>query len=370
MMMNSLALPLLVMLALVLVELYITHVRRARAIPWRDVVLNLNSGHVLMWLLRGVEIAVFAWVLAHFSLHWVDHWPPLAQWAFAVAAWDLGFYWMHRIHHEVPALWAVHLVHHEGEHYNLSLGIRNAWISSLTTLPFTSIPLALAGVPLEVFIVVSTLHYTVQFYNHNGIIGRSGWLERVLITPAHHRVHHGQNREYCDHNYGGTFLLWDKLFGTFQPELPEVPVRYGVTQPTASTNPFWANVAPVLRYVGWRVPNLSYRERDGEQTMGSVLIGVGGLLLFCVVIYYIHRDGSWAPWGQTVFFTLIFCATLALGGMSDGRPWGLPCWIVIGFAMLGAMFWSFDLRDPLGLIALGALPLHGMVCLSVPLSQI
>ena len=193
--MNAMALPLLVTVACVVAELLFLRARRGHAVPWRDVVSNLGSGHILMWLLRGIEIAVYAWVLAHLSLGWAQSWPSLSGYSSWSCPWDLGFYWMHRMHHALPALWSVHVIHHEGEHFNLSLGIRNAWLSSLTTLPFTTIPLALIGIPLPVFVVVSTVHYTVQFYNHNGIVGRSGWLERFFVTPAHHRVHHGHNPE-------------------------------------------------------------------------------------------------------------------------------------------------------------------------------
>jgi hypothetical protein len=279
-------------------------------------------------------------------------------WVSALLAWDLGFYWMHRIHHTLPALWSVHVVHHEGEHFNLSLGVRNAWLSSLTTLPFTSIPLALIGVPVPVFVAVSTIHYAVQFYNHNSIVGHSGWLERFFVTPAHHRVHHGQNHEYRDRNFGGTFLVWDKLFGSFQPELPGVPVHYGVTRPTASTNPFWANIAPLLHYVGVRGPRLA--NDTNRKTLPDFTIGAGGLILFALAAYYIHRDGTWPAWGQSVFFILIFVSTLALGGMSDGRAWGLPCWLGLGCTGVVVLPLLFGLTDPIGLVSLALLPLHGL----------
>jgi sterol desaturase/sphingolipid hydroxylase (fatty acid hydroxylase superfamily) len=357
--MNAMALPLLGMLGCILLELFLKRTRDGLPIPWRDLALNLGSGHILMWLLRGVEIAVYAWVVEHASLGLTNGWPVAALWIFALFAWDLGFYWMHRLHHTLASLWSVHVVHHEGEHFNLSLGVRNAWLSSLTTLPFTSLPLALAGVPLPVFVAVSTFHYTVQFYNHNSIVKRSGWLERIFITPAHHRIHHGKNREYLNRNFGGTFLVWDKLFGSFQAELPGVPVQYGVDQPTGSTNPFWANVAPLLRYAGLKVPKLTEKVRD--RLLPDFMVGLGGLLLFFAVAYYIHRDGTWPPGGQAALFWLIFALTLALGGMSDGRRWGLPCWILLGTTACVIMPQSFGLDDPAGLLALALLPLHGVL---------
>lgn len=354
--MNAMALPLLGMLACVLLELYFARATRGTAIPWRDVVLNLNSGHIVMWFFRGIEVAAFAWILAHLNLHWLDSWHPVAVWIFALFAWDLGFYWMHRLHHAFPALWCVHVVHHEGEHFNLSLGIRNSWYSSLTTLPFTAAPLALAGVPLEVFVAVSTFHYSVQFYNHNGIVGRSGPLERFLITPAHHRVHHGQNLEYRDRNFGGTFLIWDRLFGTLQRKLPGVPIRYGTASSTPSTNPFWANTVPLLRYVGLRGPRFAEAR---HVPVPDAAIATGGLLLFGIAAYYIYRDGTWPGFGKPAFFTMILAATIALGGMSDGRPWGVACWVTIAVVSLVALPVYFGLRDTTGLILLGGFLIHG-----------
>jgi sterol desaturase/sphingolipid hydroxylase (fatty acid hydroxylase superfamily) len=365
--MNSMALPLLGMAACVLLELYFTRAKRGTAIPWRDVVLNLNSGHLLMWLFRGMEIAAFAWILAQANLHWLDHWHPATVWIFALFAWDLGFYWMHRLHHTFGALWSVHVVHHEGEHFNLSLAIRNSWYSSLTTLPFTAAPLALAGVPLEVFVAVSTLHYAVQFYNHNGIVDRSGLLERLLVTPAHHRVHHGQNHEYRDRNFGGTFLIWDKLFRTFQHELPGVPIRYGISSPTLSTNPFWVNTVPMLRYARLRVPRFTAARRVH---VPEGVIGAGGLLLFVIAAYYIHREGTWSGLGQPAFFTLIVAATVALGGMSDGRTWwGIASWIVIAVVSLIALPLYFGIRDTTGLVLLGAFLVHGVAAVAVAMRR-
>lgn len=171
-------------------------------------------------------------------------------------------------------------------------------------------------------------------------------------------MHHGQNREYRDGNFGGTFLVWDKLFGSFQPELVGVPVHYGIAHPTASTNPFWANIAPLLRYVGARRPRLG--NETNRETLPDVTIGAGGLVLFALTAYYIHRDGTWPAWGQSVFFMLVSVSTLALGGMSDSRAWGLPCWLGLGCTGVVVLPLLFGLTDPIGLVTLALLPLHGL----------
>src|SRR5699024_3092268 len=113
----------------------------------------------------------------------------------------------------LPLLWAVHVVHHQGEHFNLSLGIRNSWYSSLSDLPFI-IGLAVIGVPLPVFIIVSSMHYGIQFYNHNGLMGEFDWLKRFIVTPSYHRIHHAMAPVYRNRNFAGTFVFWDRLFGT------------------------------------------------------------------------------------------------------------------------------------------------------------
>jgi sterol desaturase/sphingolipid hydroxylase (fatty acid hydroxylase superfamily) len=352
------ALPLIGMLVCVLAERYIVEKRGGRPAPWRDLVLNLNSGHILMWFLRGMEVAIFAWVSAHARVADATRWHPVVLWLVALLGWDLGFYWMHRLHHRFALLWSVHVVHHEGEHFNLSLGIRNAWASSLTTLPFTTLPLALLGVPVEVFVAVSTLHYTVQFYNHNALVGHSGWLERWFVTPRSHRVHHGQNREYRDRNFGGTFVLWDKLFGSFQPLLEDVPIRYGVAHPTPSTNPLWANLVPMLRYAKLPVPRL---RASVDKRMSEFAVGSGGIVLFGIVAYYVHRDGTWPAHAQTTLFALIFAGTVALGAASDARRWGTACWCALALTSLTVMPLVFELRDPLGIALFAAWVLHAFM---------
>lgn len=352
--MNAFALPLTLMLGCVLLELAALRWWRHQTIPWRDVILNLNSGHVLMWVCRGLEVAGFTWLYVHASFHWVDQWHPVAQWIFAFLAWDLGFYWMHRLHHRFGFLWAIHAVHHEGEHFNLSLGVRNAWLSSLTSLPFF-IPLAIVGVAPEIFVVVSGLHYSVQFYNHSGWVGSSGFLDRIMVTPANHRVHHGCNPEYIDRNFGGTLLLWDKLFGTYQRRLPNVPIRYGVHHPTQSDNPGWANIVPALQWLGLKTPSL---QRDLRMT-SATWIATGGFLLFGIVINYVRTDGQWPGHWQLVWFALIFVLTLALGGLSDGRAWGRWLWPLLALTQSALMLAAHG--DWISVCVTLALALHGVL---------
>ncbi|WP_059412912.1 sterol desaturase family protein [Cupriavidus basilensis] len=358
--MNMFALPLALMLVLVLADVAGLRWLRGQRTPWRDVIFNLNSGHIVMWLFRGLEVMLFAWLSAHLNLHWVTRTGALGVWIFAFFAWDFCFYWLHRLHHSIPLMWAVHAVHHEGEHYNLSLGVRNSWYSSLTSIPFFA-GLAVVGVPVEVFVLVSAFHYSVQFYNHCGTIHRSGWLDRVFVTPANHRVHHGLNPEYIDKNFGGTLLLWDKLFGTYQAELPRVKIRYGVHDAVGSANPFWANNIPVLRCFGLDVP------RRGAATPSSPMadgwIASGGLILFGFAIYYVRWQGLLPSPQEPLLFVWIVMQTIALGALSDGWRSARRTWSAMALAMPACFAGLFGWRDPLGCVLLALLALHGLACL-------
>ncbi len=331
--MKMFAVPLGVMLLMVLVEAWLLR-RQGRPACWHDTVLNLNSGHVLMLALRGAEVAGYAWLLQHASSGWVARWPTALQWAFAFVAWDFCFYWLHRLHHKLPLLWAVHVVHHEGEHFNLSLGIRNSWFSSLSSLPFFAV-LAVLGLPLHIFVLVGGLHYGVQFYNHNALLRRSGWLDRWFVTPGHHRVHHGRNAVYVDRNFGGTLLVWDKLFGTFQSELPGEPVRLGVHAPTGSRNPLRANLVPFARWLGLR----GWAAPTARQPVSGAWVAVGGVLLYALVLRHLHAEGVHGALAHALSFGLIFVGTLALGAASDGQPAGRWTWAALGVLAMPLFTW-------------------------------
>ncbi len=344
------------MLSVILLEMAHLRYVRGGVIPWKEVIFNLNSGHLLMWLLRGVEVLLFTLTYRHFSLHAVEGWPGWALWTFAFVAWDFSFYWMHRLHHKLPLLWQVHVVHHQGEHFNLSLGVRNSWYSSLTSFPFVA-GLAVAGVPPEVFVVVSSLHYTVQFYNHNGIVKRSGWLEHLFITPSHHRVHHGTHPLYVDRNFGGTLLLWDQLFGSFQPERADIPVRYGVVgERCGSDNPLWANNQVLHR--AWR-RRFNVEAGMPEAAVPQAFVGLGGVLLFVLVIHFVNHQSAWSASEFAALFAWIFLGTLALGGVSDGRRWGLPAWAFITTVGAAAWLWGGSRHDVFAVLSMGLLMLHG-----------
>jgi alkylglycerol monooxygenase len=162
------------------------------------------------------------------------------QWVAAFVAYDFCYYWKHRFGHEWRIMWASHIAHHQSEEFNLSTALRQTGTDYVGFVFY--IPLYLAGVPAAVVITVGSLNLIYQFWVHTEHIRRLGPLEWILVTPSNHRVHHARNPEYIDKNYGGVFILWDRLFGTFQDERKDVPCVYGITTGLKSWNPLWANL--------------------------------------------------------------------------------------------------------------------------------
>jgi len=154
---------------------------------------------------------------------------------------DFCYYWAHRMSHQVNLFWNGHAVHHQSEDYNLSVALRQGAFQTFFTAPFF-IPLAIIGFPPEFFLFVSAFVTLYQFWIHTENIEKMGWFETVFNTPSHHRVHHGIDPKYIDKNHAGVFIIWDKMFGTFQEE--EEKPTYGVTIPLNSLNPVKAQIEP------------------------------------------------------------------------------------------------------------------------------
>ena len=152
---------------------------------------------------------------------------------------DFAYYWAHRMSHEINLFWGGHVVHHQSEEYNLSVALRQSSFQIVWTFAF-SLPIALLGFKTEHFIYVSALNTLYQFWIHTETINKMGWFEYIFNTPSHHRVHHGRNPKYIDKNHGGTLIIWDRLFGTFQKE--EEAVVYGITKPLKTWNPLRAQL--------------------------------------------------------------------------------------------------------------------------------
>ena len=183
----------------------------------------------------GVGGYVYHLITVYFSLPLMDasHW---FTWVLAMVLYDFCYYWLHRLGHERTILWAAHVAHHQSEDYNLTTALRQTSTGFLLGWIFY-IPMYLVGIPAEVVVTVGSINLIYQFWVHTEHLPKLGWYEWIFVTPSNHRVHHAQNDIYLDRNYGGLFILWDRLFGTFQEELDEETVVYGIRGPLKSWNP-------------------------------------------------------------------------------------------------------------------------------------
>ena len=188
----------------------------------------------------GIQGAAFAYVAQYYNLKLFSP-SSVWVWVFAFFLYDFCYYWMHRLHHEVKVLWATHVVHHHGEEFNLSTALRQTSTGFLWKWIFY-LPIFIVGIPPEVFVTVAGVNLVYQFWVHTEHIPKLGWYEYIFVSPSNHRIHHAQNKHYVDANYGGVFIFWDRLFGTYKEELEELKPIYGTAKPLKSWNPFKANL--------------------------------------------------------------------------------------------------------------------------------
>jgi sterol desaturase/sphingolipid hydroxylase (fatty acid hydroxylase superfamily) len=154
---------------------------------------------------------------------------------------DLAYYVFHRSAHRIRWFWASHVIHHSSQHYNLSTALRQTWTGFFSASFLFRLPLFLIGFPPAMVFFCAGLNLIYQFWIHTEVIGRMPrWFEAVMNTPSHHRVHHAVNPRYLDRNYAGVFIVWDRMFGTFEPERDDERPRYGIVRQLGSFNLLWA----------------------------------------------------------------------------------------------------------------------------------
>lgn len=227
-----------------------------------DMVSSLSSGitNVTKDVVGlGISILSYSWLVNRVALVHIQS----AFWTYLVAfiAIDFAGYWVHRWSHHINLFWNLHVVHHSSEEFNLACALRQSISEIVKVFAFVLLPAALLGVPTSVIATVAPLQLFAQFWYHTRHINKMGFLEKILVTPSHHRVHHAINKEYLDKNLSQIFIFWDKLFGTYQEELPGVPPVYGITRPAQTWNPIKINFQHLwlLMQDAWRTK--SWKEK-------------------------------------------------------------------------------------------------------------
>jgi sterol desaturase/sphingolipid hydroxylase (fatty acid hydroxylase superfamily) len=238
---NPIVLSIPIFFILIGIELLIERFTHKDLYRFPDAIANISCGitsQLSGLFLTFLGIGVYTIVFEKFAFLRLE--PTWYYWLILFLLVDLAYYWGHRMSHEVNLFWGGHVVHHQSEEYNLSVALRQSSLQTVWTFAF-NLPIALLGFEPLHFVLVSAFNTLYQFWIHTETIGKMGWFEYIFNTPSHHRVHHGRNPKYIDKNHAGSLIIWDKMFGTFQPE--EEKPTYGITKPLNSWNPVFANVS-------------------------------------------------------------------------------------------------------------------------------
>ena len=204
---------------------------------------GLLTGNIMMvFALKGITLALHFYLFQFKLFNLPELLPTWALWMLTFIVIDLVFYIYHRISHRVNFLWAIHMSHHSSEEMNFAVSFRQAWFGPVSKLPFFMI-MPLIGFDPTIIAVAGVVSTLWGIVGHTQIIGKLGPLELIFNTPSHHRVHHGSNSQYIDKNYGNLLIIWDRIFGTFEPE--KEPVKYGLVRNVNTFNP------TKITFMGW-----------------------------------------------------------------------------------------------------------------------
>lgn len=340
---------------LILAEYLISRRKRRALFRLNDSIADVNMGildRVVDAFAKTVILGLYVAVFHQFAAFEIGM-GSVAAWVVCFILVDLCFYWAHRSCHHINFLWACHIVHHSSEEMNLTVALRQSATETLFTWVFY-LPLAFLGFPPEMWFICFQINLLYQFLLHTQAVRRLGPLEAVMNTPSHHRVHHGVNEKYIDKNHGGTFIIWDRFFGTFQEE--EEEVSYGIVTPLQSWNPIWGHVHYWVRLaqLSWRAPSwrdkirVWYREPaylpEGVEAPDGPSVRAAGYrkydpavpaslnryvatqfaIAFCLLAAFMFVAEE-AGWAQLALPAAIIVGTLVcIGGMLELRPWAFP----------------------------------------------
>ena len=340
--MDTLVFAIPVFFVLIAIEVSATLIRKKSYYRLNDAINSLSTGMLSVTtgiasklVIAGIYTAIYS-VTALLELSSND---PLV-WVVAFVFYDFCYYWTHRMGHEINILWAAHAVHHQSEEYNLTTALRQTSTGFLFGWVFY-IPMAVAGIPPLVFVTVGLINLLYQFWVHTRHIPKLGLYEWLFVTPSNHRVHHAKNRRYLDKNYGGVFIIWDRLFGTFVEEDKSYePIRYGTLKPLRSWNPVWANLQ--LYWDMWRDARATKSWKDSLtlwfRKTGYRPRDVSAPMKMPDIHAYRNYDPE-SSRGLNIYvviqFLLLVVATTALVGVSHIMP--------MTFSALGTLILAFNL---------------------------
>ena len=264
---NLLGLVIPLFLFFIGLEYYYSKRKRKNLFQYAESIANLNVGiaeRLLDIFTTSLFFFVFVYIHDHFALFNIK--AGVITWLLLFLATDLVWYWYHRLAHEINAFWAVHVVHHQSEDFNYTVSARITVFQAIVRCMFWSV-LPLIGFPPVMISILLLIHGLYPFFIHTQALGKWGWLEKVLVTPTHHGIHHASNPEYLDKNYGDVLIIWDKLFGTFMQEKKDVQIVYGLTRQLNSHSFLWQHFHFPLEIY------MNFRQAKGVKAKWKVLFG-------------------------------------------------------------------------------------------------
>lgn len=256
---NVLTIAIPVFFFLVLVEILYGLISKKNYYNLMDTLSSLSSGITnLLKDLLGIGIIIISYPFIKKSISIIELNESILLYFIAFICLDFASYWNHRLNHSINFFWNQHVIHHSSQEFNLACGLRQSISNLLGYGAIFLIPAAIFGVPHKVISFLAPLHLFGQFWYHTKHIGKLGFLEYIFVTPSQHRVHHAINTEYIDKNLSAIFCIWDRLFGTFQEELENVPCVYGTLKPVNTWNPFIINFQHLWYLIvdAWHTRNL------------------------------------------------------------------------------------------------------------------
>jgi alkylglycerol monooxygenase len=349
---NPVILSIPVYFLLIGVELLIQHFQHCKIYRLNDALTNISCGitqQVTGTFLKLLSFTAYQLIYEHFALFDI----PVTWYTF-ILIWlgvDLCYYWAHRMSHEINLFWGGHVVHHQSEDYNFSVALRQGSFQVFWTF-FFYFPLAIIGVDTLTFALVAAINTVYQFWIHTETIGKLGWLEYVFNTPSHHRVHHGRDPKYIDKNHAGTFIIWDRIFGTFQEE--EERPTYGITKPVNTWNPIKANFEHYIDIAGYlkrsktlkdslkilfnkpgwlpeylggyqappEVDKKSYHKFNLHPPSAfSAYLLAQYVIILGTTSFFMFNQGNFTLGEKALFALVIVFAIVVLGGIIEMKPW-------------------------------------------------
>ena len=397
---NLIAMAVPVFFISIAIEVVIAVVTKRKVYRFNDTVSDLSAG--MMQELVGVFTKVLLFGVYTIVFEAVHRPSGAAQGAVYglpvnIVTWvavffivDLIYYWFHRNSHNIAIVWGSHEAHHSSQEYNLSVALRQGAFQRLFSFPYY-LPMALVGFSPLQFMVCSQINTLYQFFIHTRLVKTLGFLEYFMNTPSHHRVHHGVNPKYIDKNHAGVFIIWDKMFGTFQKE--EEEPYYGTVKPLTTLNPVWAQlhywwglfqlsrkcrgfdkIKVWFKGPGWKpdylggkasIPEINpqtYTKYDPENT-ASLKIYAGIVYILSLPVFLALQQTKGLPvQSQLILAVPVVVGLAAAGGLMMRKKWAfvlefirVPLFIFIVFAVTSV------LRREIMLAAVGGIALIGLL---------